>query len=116
MKVHDDKTFTEISYAEQVINGTEFNNCLFKKCDLSNSEFALCKFIDCVFEECNLSMIKWGRSTLNDVVFKQCKLLGINFSLCEDFLLSVRFEACNLDYSSFMNKKLQKTHFIKSSL
>ncbi len=116
MKVHDDKTFTEISYAEQVIHGTEFNNCLFKKCDLSNSEFRLCKFIDCVFEECNLSLIKWGRSTLSNVVFKHCKLLGINFSLCEDFLFSVRFESCILDYSSFMNKKMLKTFFVRSRL
>ncbi len=116
MQIHDDKTFEDISYAEKITRDTEFNNCVFKKCDLSNSEFALCKFIDCIFENCNLSMIKWGRSTLSDVVFKHCKLLGINFSLCEDFLFSVKFESCMLDYSSFMSKKMPKTVFIKSSL
>lgn len=114
--IHDDKTFNEVNYAGQVIRGTEFNNCHFKKCDLTDGEFTLCKFIDCVFEDCNLSMIKWGRSTLNNTTFKSCKLLGINFSLCEDFLFSPRFEACMLDYSSFMSKKMPKTTFNRCSL
>jgi fluoroquinolone resistance protein len=115
-KIHDDKTFENISYAEKLTRDTEFNNCVFKKCDLNNSEFILCKFIDCVFEECNLSMIKWDRSTLSSVVFKHCKLLGVNFSLCGDFLFSVRFESSILDYASFMRKKMPKTNFIKTSL
>jgi len=114
--IQDDKTFKEVSYAKQVIRHTEFNNCLFKQCDMTDAEFALCKFIDCVFEDCNLSMIKWGKSTLNNVVIKKCKLLGVNFSHTEDFLFNVRFESCMLDYSSFMRKKLPKTTFIKCSL
>lgn len=112
----DDKTFTELNYAKTTERNTEFNNCVFKKCDFSDSEFALCKFIDCVFEDCNLSMMKLDRSTLNNVVFIKCKVLGVNFSPSEDFLFTVRFESCMLDYSSFMAKKMPKTNFIKSSL
>jgi fluoroquinolone resistance protein len=112
----DDKTFTELNYAKTTERNTEFNNCVFKKCDFSDAEFALCKFIDCVFEDCNLSMMKLDRSTLNHVVFKKCKILGVSFSPSEDFLFSVRFESCMLDYSSFMAKKMPKTNFIKSSL
>jgi fluoroquinolone resistance protein len=112
----DDKTFTELNYAKTTERGTEFNNCVFKKCDFSDAEFSACKFIDCVFEHCNLSMIKLERSTLNDVTFKDCKILGVNFSAAEDFLFTVRFESCMLDYSSFMRKKMPKTSFKKSSL
>jgi fluoroquinolone resistance protein len=112
----DDKTFTELNYAKTIERNTEFNNCIFKKCDFSDAEFTGCKFIECVFEHCNLSMIKLDRSTLNDVTFKDCKLLGVNFSMAEDFLFSVRFESCALDYSSFMRKKMPKTVFKKSSL
>jgi fluoroquinolone resistance protein len=115
-RFHDDKTFEDVSYAGQLTRGGEFNNCIFKKCDFSDSEFAQTKFIDCVFENCNLSMIKLTKSTLTDAVFKNCKILGVNFSLCEDFLFSVRFESCALDYSSFMSKKMVKTTFSKSSL
>jgi len=114
--VHDDKTFEDISYSEKQINGKEFNDCVFKKCDFSNSEFLRCKFVDCIFDGCNLSMMKLPSTTLNNVVFKHCKMLGINFSPCIDFLFSVRFESCLLDYSSFMGKKMPKTTFIKTTL
>jgi fluoroquinolone resistance protein len=112
----DDKTFTELSYAGTTELNTEFNNCVFKKCDFSEAEFASCKFIDCVFEHCNLSMIKLDRTTLNNVVFKDCKIMGVNFSAAEDFLFTVSFDSCMLDYSSFMQKKMPKTSFKKSSL
>jgi fluoroquinolone resistance protein len=116
MEIHDDKVFNGQSFAGQTTRGGEFNNCTFKKCDLKESEFAQAKFIDCVFEDCDLSMMKWDRSTLNNAVFKSCKILGVNFSQCADFLFAVEFDACILDYSSFMGKKMLKTQFGKSSL
>jgi len=114
--IHDNKVFEDVVYTEEIIRGKEFHDCTFKKCDLSNSEFLNCKFIDCVFEGCNLSMMKLDGTTLNNVVFKHSKILGVNFSRCQDFLFTVQFESCILDYSSFMGKKMLKTKFIKSSL
>lgn len=61
-------------------------------------------------------MMKLNGSTLNDVKFKNCKILGVIFSDCQDFLFSVDFDACILDYASFMGKKMLKTRFTKSSL
>lgn len=115
-EIHDDKIFEDITFSKDAVRNAEYNNCTFKKCDLSECEFAVCKFIDCVFDNCNLSMIKLERTTLNGIVFKHCKLLGVNFSACEDFLFTVRFESCMLDYSSFMRKKMPKTNFVKTSL
>jgi fluoroquinolone resistance protein len=116
MEIHDDKTFESISFAGQITRDVEYNNCVFKKCDMADAQFLQCKFISCVFEHCNLSMIHLNRTTLTDSVFKDCKILGVNFSQCQDFLFSVRFETCLLDYSSFQQKKMPKTKFIKSSL
>lgn len=114
--LHEDKTFEEVVYAAQVIRGREFHSCTFKRCDFSNSEFLNSKFVDCVFESCNLSMMKLSGSTLNNAVFKHCKILGVNFSQCQDFLFTVRFESCLLDYASFMGKKMLKTNFINTTL
>jgi uncharacterized protein YjbI with pentapeptide repeats len=50
------------------------------------------------------------------VSFKNCKLLGILFHSCDDFLFSVNFNECVLDYSSFANKKMPKTSFLNSVL
>jgi len=114
--LHDDITFEDISYAGQTVTGTEYNGCTFKRCDFSNGIFANDKFIDCIFDGCNLSMVKLTRSTLSSAEFKNCKILGVNFSECIDFLFSVDFYGCILDYSSFMLKKMPKTRFSKCSL
>ncbi len=114
--VHDDKTFNELNYNGKTVSGREFNNCTFKKCDLTDSNFSNNKFIDCVFDGCNLSVIKLAKATLSSVDFKNCKILGVNFTDCHDFLFSVGFEGCILDYASFMGKKMLKTKFSKSTL
>ena len=114
--IFDDKTFENLIYAEKTVNGREFQNCVFKSCDFSNTDLSNNKFIECVFDGCNLSMAKLDRSTLNDITFKNCKILGVNFSECQNFLFSVKFEGCILDFASFMGKKMLKTKFIKCSL
>ena len=113
---HFEKTFEDISYVEKVIKGREFEACTFKKCDFSNSNFSHNQFLECRFEHCNLSMMKLNGTALQDAKFSHCKLLGINFSECQDFLFSVQFDSCILDYSIFQGKKMVKTKFIKSSL
>ncbi|MEO6149530.1 MAG: pentapeptide repeat-containing protein [Mucilaginibacter sp.] len=116
MLIHDDETFEGIIYAGKVTRNEEFQSCTFKNCDLSNSSFIYNKFLDCTFIGCNLSLVHLGYSTLNNAVFKSCKILGVNFKECQDFLFSVQFENCILDYASFMDKKMPKTKFINSSL
>jgi fluoroquinolone resistance protein len=60
--------------------------------------------------------MKLTKTTLSSVQFKNCKVLGVNFTDCNDFLFSVGFDGCILDYSSFMLKKMLKTKFSKSTL
>jgi uncharacterized protein YjbI with pentapeptide repeats len=55
-------------------------------------------------------------TSLKTVHFKDCKLLGIQFNTCNDFLFSVSFQDCVLDYSSFANKKMPKTKFDSCSM
>jgi fluoroquinolone resistance protein len=114
--VQDDKVFENQTYADTIISGREFNACTFKKCDFSNGNFSGNKFIDCVFDGCNLSVIKLTKTTLSTTKFINCKVLGVNFTDCADFLFSVEFDGCILDYSSFMQKKMVKTRFTKSTL
>jgi len=116
LNIHDDKTFEDVSFAGQQNQRWDFQDCRFKRCDFSDSEFSNSKFVDCVFDGCNLSMIRLQGTTLNDVTFKNCKIMGVNFSQCQDFLFTVKFDNCILDYSSFMDKKMLKTPFIQSSL
>jgi len=92
----------------------EFEYCEFSACnfpDLSNLIFR-----DCTFKNCNLSNLKTYQSILQNCNFKDCKLLGVNFSGAKDFAFEVHFENCNLDYSSFDKKKLNKSTFKNSKI
>jgi uncharacterized protein YjbI with pentapeptide repeats len=118
---HQGKLFKNITYSEKETLNREFEKCSFINCDFSNGVFSSSKFIDCVFSGCNLAMAKLGHCQLNNVTFKDCKLLGVNFSDCSDFLFSVKFDNCVLDYSSMKNmdfteSDLTKSHFINTDL
>lgn len=114
--IHVNKTFEKVISIDKKINNREFEGCIFKNCDFSNSDFSYNTFIDCEFQDCNLSLIKLAGTSLKTVNFKNCKLLGIQFHECDDFLFSVAYEDCVLDYSSFSNKKMLKTRFQSCTL
>jgi fluoroquinolone resistance protein len=115
-KLHENKTFEKINYAGKDLKNREFEQCTFKQCDFSGSNLAQNRFSDCTFLNCNLALAKLTNTGLRNTAFTECKLIGINFSDCEDFLFSVKFNQCMLDFASFMGKKLPKTPFIHSSL
>ncbi|MBC7439435.1 MAG: pentapeptide repeat-containing protein [Flavobacterium sp.] len=110
------QVFEKIIIVDNKLNNREFEDCIFKNCNFSNSDFSFNTFMDCDFIDCNLSNLKLWNTSLKTVNFKNCKLLGIEFNKCEDFLFSVEFQDCNLDFSSFTNKKMPKTKFENSSL
>ncbi len=110
------QTFEKENYFGKRITDREFDGCTFKNCDFSNSDFSGSMFMDCDFIDCNLGMMAVIKSGFKTVTFKTCKVLGIHFHDCDDFLFNVHFEDCILDFSSFANKKMQKTKFINSSL
>jgi len=110
------KTFEKVVYINTKINNREFEDCIFKNCDFSNSDFSNNTFMDCEFIDCNLALTQLAGTSLKTIHFKDCKLLGIQFSSCTDFLFSVSFRDCVLDYSAFANKKMPKTRFNSCSL
>lgn len=64
-----------------------------------------------MFQDCNLTNTLWGGTTLNDVSFENCKLLGSNLSVCNPFMLSVRFRESNLTLTQFAGLDLKGTIF-----
>ena len=116
MNFNQDKKFRNLSWSGKQTTEEVYESCSFESCDFSDGVFSFCKFIDCVFTNCNLSMLKLTDCLLNDIRFNNCKLLGINFNDCNDLLFTVKFDGCQLDYSSFTKKKMMKTTFNDSSV
>jgi len=112
MQEYLDETFknkTEIEKAEY--ENCQFIDCNFEKANISNSVF-----IDCIFENCNLSNTVSQNASLKTVDFKNCKMLGFVFSDCNEFLMSVSFTDCQLNYASFYKLSIKNTKFENCNL
>lgn len=112
----DDKKLTGINYSKQKLTQTEFDHCTFLDCDFSNTDFTESDLVNCKFENCNFSNAIFAGSGLKVVLFVGCKMIGLSFDSCSDFLFSVRFQKCMLDYSVFAEKKMKKTLFSECTL
>ena len=111
-----DKTFDKTDVAANPLQQADYENCSFVNCDLSNSSLSGINFIECSFNGCNLSTTKLNKTAFRDTNFKDCKLMGLQFGTCEDFLFTVRFENCILNFSSFYKMKLKKLIFKNCNL
>ena len=61
-------------------------------------------------------MTKIKGTGFRNAIFRECKIIGLDFSDCNNFLFSLAFYSCNLEYSTFFGTKLPKTTFDKCSL
>lgn len=114
--LNEDLTFEKLSFVDQTFKSLIFDNCEFEEVDFSSTALISCKFTNCRFIRCNFSSTNINASQLYDIVFEECKILGVHFHACSDFLFSASFKNCTLDFSSFYQKKMQKTAFTDCSL
>jgi len=114
--LHQEKTFTDINYADKILRNREFVKCEFIKCDFSKSDLSQNDFVDCHFVQCNFSMTIVNKTGFKDVTFSGCKILGVDFSKCSKFMFSFFFKHCQINYSTFYGTKLRKTKFTDCAL
>ena len=113
---HEHKLFENIQYSGKTIRDREFYKCRFVACNFTESDLRSNNFEACIFEDCNFSMTDVAGVGFRDISFIGCKILGIDFTQCNRFMFSFRFENCILDYCTFFGPKLDKTIFKKCSL
>ncbi len=112
----EDQVFKKKDYSSEAFPKGEYENCLFVNCSFANCNLSESIFLECEFEQCDLSLAKLNYTALRDVVFKSCKLVGVGFQDCNQLLLSVQFENCQLKLASFYKLKLKATQFINCNL
>lgn len=106
-----DQEYNHLNFAESSLNIGEYENCVFRSCNFEYADFSAFNFNDCEFIDCNLNMAKVMATAFREVFFKDSKILGVDFSSCNDFGFSVRFENCQLTNSVFYKSSLKKTVF-----
>lgn len=116
MVFHENKVFENIDYTGETLRDREFYKCKFIGCNFTQSDLRGNSFEECTFEDCNFSMTEIEGVGFRDITFMGCKILGLDFTRCNRFMFTFRFENCIMDYCTFFGTKLDKTHFIKCSL
>ena len=94
----------------------EYENCIFNNCSFVDVDLLSIVFEECVFEECDFSNAKITHTAFKEVKFINCKLIGIHFENCNPLLLSLDFESCYLNFSSFYQLNIKGTNFNKCEL
>jgi fluoroquinolone resistance protein len=107
----EDQTFEAKNYLHDILKKAEYENCLFKDCNFSETDLSDIVFSGCRFENCNFSMADLNNTSLKDIQFTNCKLLGLRFSDCNDFLLEMTFDSCALNLASFFKLDLKGISF-----
>ncbi len=111
-----DQRFESKNFSGQKLSAQEYDNCLFESCDFTDSNLSAITFLECRFENCNLGNVMLKEASFQDVQFSGCKLLGVDFGNCNDFMFSVNFDDCILDYASFYGFHMKHTIFKTCSL
>lgn len=116
MKLIQDQLFENIDFAAAPLEPGEYENCQFVKCNFQQTDVSGYQFIDCEFINCDLSLLKIHQTLFRDVKFKGSKMMGLLFETVSEFGLSVEFDNCRLDNSSFYKVKIRKTKFSQCTL
>lgn len=109
-----DAKYSSRDFAKERLEIGEYENCVFSNCRFSNLSFFV--FINCGFLNCELSNVKLNSTVFRDVKFTKCKLMGVQFSNCNELLLSMELDGSQLNLASFYKLKLRKMMFTKCEL
>jgi fluoroquinolone resistance protein len=112
----EDQLYEGLDYTAKGLSKGQYEGCSFVNCNLSNVDLSDISLTECTFRGCNLSNVKMLQTSLNDVKFINCKMLGIDYEHCNQFLFTVDFDNCVLNFSSFYKRGLKKTSFRNCSL
>lgn len=113
---YHEQTFTDLSVPGEHFTEVDFAHCTFERCVFTECAFARCSFTECHFRGCDLSLATIANARFLDTDFRACKLLGVDWTKIGNtrvakLLLSVHFDECALNYSSFFGLKLKGSRF-----
>ena len=106
-----DKTYRNKDFTLTELPKAEYDNCMFINCNFNACYLSTITFLECQFIDCDLSNSKTSDTTFKDVAFENCKLLGVLFNDCNQLLMSMSFNNCQLNFASFYKVKLINTKF-----
>lgn len=115
MRIIEQETISGKALESYLKQSMQFEHCTFNNCDFSIRNPSGINFMECEFIDCDLSGVELVDTGFKEVRFKGCKLIGLRFDQCNKFLLSMQFDSCKLDFSSFFQLQLKGCTVINCS-
>jgi uncharacterized protein YjbI with pentapeptide repeats len=106
----EDELFSDFEWPKADFTGKEFVRCTFRKLLLPEANWQDARLDDCVFDGCDLTRMRPVKLAARGVAFINCRLMGIDWTELRP-TPTLSFEACNLQYASFVNVNLTATRF-----
>jgi fluoroquinolone resistance protein len=107
---YTDQVFEDLRQERGRVESSEFQDCVFIRCLLSEMVFQKCRFVNCVFRQCDLSLVKVAESSFSSVRFEDSKVIGINWAEADWTLCrrgeSLEFYRCAISHSTFIGLRL----------
>ncbi len=101
----EDETFSDAELPAIDLSEKEFVRCRFIRLVAPESVWKGARLDDCFLEHCDLSRMRPAAMALRGAAFANCRLTGVDWSDLRPNP-TVSFEACNLQYASFVNVNL----------
>jgi len=107
----ENKVFKGEDFTKEALGKVTYDQCDFIQCNFEKADLSYVQFQDCCFKNCNLDRAKLRETSFDQVVFDGCKMLGIHFSIVNQFQFDVQFIECTLDFSIFEQMRIRKSSF-----
>lgn len=105
----ENQVFEKIDFSKTHFHRGDYEHCTFIRCNFSHQDISTVRFSECIFDTCDMSLSKIVETEFQEVEFINSRLLGLQFDTCSNFLCSMSFDACILDFSSFRGLKIKNT-------
>lgn len=117
---YEKQRFTRLMLPAARLASIEFSECVFDRCMFTEATFYRCVFRHCRVTGSEMSAVRLTNATLVDTHFSKTKIIGVDWTVAganevSRLLLSVGFEECLLDLSSFFGLSLKETKLLRCS-
>lgn len=116
LEYNEEVEYKSIDFSNYELADYTFDNCQFISCKFNELSLHSSAFSSCCFKGCELVLTSLINTRLTDVTFIASKIMGIDFSVCNDFGLSFEFRESIMDSIVIFGKKLRKTKMIECQI
>ncbi len=106
----EDQVFSNLDLQKADLSGKDFVRCTFDKMVLPESTWKGARLEDCVFQRCDLVRMQPSGMSAQGIAFANCRMMGVTWTQM-GVATAIGFEACNLQYSSFVDVNLTGVRF-----